>query len=448
MTGRALARGGGAAIRKAAGEPGAGPAIGGRASGGSSPATGAGDGAAAALPVISAAGPAGAASGASGRGLAAARSRPVRTKSRAIAVSIGRRGRGATGAAGSAVGSGSGADLSYPAPVVSGRTAHLGAAAALAAALAAVAPIACGPPEVGGGDAAPGERAQPVVFETGLIGEPVPPAERIRIELLEPGREPRRALRYRPAAGAEQRGQLHSEQVTEFVAAGRRLYSQKAPSTDSQFDIRVEAISGGRIDCSLGIDSIGTPEWDRLAPGRGEELQRSLSSLEGHRIRFQVDDRGRVAPLDLELPDEVGDARAIAANLVHGVTGSVVPLPEEPVGPGARWRVVEDAPEVVGVAGPTVSEYTLTAASGDRLEIASTMQLPTAPQPLQLTSRQLVGYSGGRSRAATTAVVDLRRVAALSLDMTLDIALEGRVVGDREIPFDATGVNRLTIRTR
>ena len=386
---------------------------------------------------------------------AAARRMPERTSSRAMTESMSTVRWSRQGGAGDRpISWGSvapaAAYLSYPRPVRNGPgLATVGLLAVMAA---------CGEsrePETGPSDAAPREAARTApgevpgeVFEAGLIGDPAPPEERFSARLVEPGREPRRLLRYQVSAGDRQRGAFESESTMDVFTAARRLYTQRVPSTRTAFELTVEAVDEDGFRGTLSIEEAESVDWERIAPGRGAELRRSLTALRGHKVPLRYDRRGVPGPLEFELPDSIEEARGVALNVLRGAATAVISLPAEPVGPGARWEVSWRVPGMASMAGPLLMEYTLVSIQGDRLEIELTMRLPTVHQPLEIRHNTITGYSGGGTVATGTARVDLRRLIPLELDTSMTIAIEGRILGAEEMPLSAGGTQTTRLRAR
>ena len=333
--------------------------------------------------------------------------------------------------------------LSYPRPV------RIGPGLATVGLLAAMA--ACGESGAGPSDAAPREEARTAtaaVFEAGLIGDPAPAEERFSARLLEPGGEPRRLLRYQVSAGDRQRGAFESESTMDVFTASRRLYTQRVPPTRTAFELTVESVDEDGFRCSLSIEEAESVDWERIAPGRGAELRRSLTALRGHEVPLRYDQRGVPGPLEFELPDSIEEARGVALSVLRGAATSVISLPAEPVGPGARWEVSWRVPGMASMAGPLLMEYTLVSIRGDRLEIEVTMRLPTVHQPLEIRHNTITGYSGGGTVATGTARVDLRRLIPLELDTSMTIAIQGRILGVEEMSLSAEGTQTARLRAR
>ena len=80
-----------------------------------------------------------------------------------------------------------------------------------------------------------------------LIGQPAPPEPGHAVELLDPGREPRRLLRYTASRGARQRVHLRGSGGSDVDIGGRRAYSANDVVTDAWFEIEVVEIGRAHV---------------------------------------------------------------------------------------------------------------------------------------------------------------------------------------------------------
>lgn len=247
---------------------------------------------------------------------------------------------------------------------------------------------------------------------TPLIGEPAPVRPVLSVKLIDPGREPRRPLRYTSAPGTRQRVHLEATGNTDVEIGGLRSYSQQDADTDAWYTIEVVAARGDQLECEVAFERAEVIDWTRYVPGRINDLRRPLDLLRNYRYRFTVDRRG-IANLPMfELPPELDTDRD--RDLVWAITTEAaraeVALPDEPVGVGARWLTDEDDRGRMIVAGRWTNEIELVAIRGQRLELAIKREYQVPPQLLRLEARTVTGVSTTKSLARGHAVVDLGRL--------------------------------------
>jgi hypothetical protein len=289
----------------------------------------------------------------------------------------------------------------------------------------------------GGGDREDRSDAAPPAapFRSALIGDPAPPQPPFLLTLTSPGAEPRRELRYRVPPGAHERMRFALTNVVEVFIAGRRVQRMAPPTIEMSIEVEVTPRPGGGYRCTAWINDTASADWERMAPGQGSELRKSLEKLRGHHISFEVDDRGHPLSNDITLPETLDSHRGEALGLLEGAHAAVVPFPAEPVGVGAVWTVTDSETGRTNLAGAVVATYTLVAMRGERLELSMALSLPQDPAPLSLTGKEVSGYSGSTTTGAVRVVVDLGHLMPDS-DGTIDIDLEGRTfTGSEELPF-------------
>lgn len=301
---------------------------------------------------------------------------------------------------------------------------------------------ACSGGEPAGADAGPA-----VPYRSTLIGEPAPAIERFHLTLESPGSEPRRALRYRAPAGGHERIHIWTDQSIDVFVAGRRVNKVAPPTTEVSFELDVARQAGG-YRCTGWITDTSSADWERMAPGGGRELRSALEQLRGHRVTFEVDERGMPGATSITLPDTLETNRAEALDVLHAVNGAVVPFPSEPVGVGAKWSVAFFEPGRSNLAGSVTFTYELIAVRGDRLELTMTFAPPSEPSPLSLEASQVSGYRSGSGSGAFKIALDLGRLMPdISGEVATDI--EGRTfIGSEELPFRAHAVSRQRIESR
>lgn len=191
----------------------------------------------------------------------------------------------------------------------------------------------------------------------------------VDVRVLDPGAEPRRELRYRLAEGTSTPATFTTDLELEQERAGVRQRLD-APPVRQTLAHRVAAVAD---DGTATVESEVVAVEVRAA-GTGltvaevDELQRQLDPLARSTSTLEVGPRGEVrgfepAPADGEGAGEEGEQGRGADgsdDLVATVLGLAPVLPEEPVGVGARWQVVEEV-EIEGRTATVQRTYALTA---------------------------------------------------------------------------------------
>lgn len=296
----------------------------------------------------------------------------------------------------------------------------------------------CAQPPSDGGPAPEVARAQPAGrapaapaprFASRLIGEPAPHQPELEVALIDAGREPRSLLRYTAERGARQRVHIKGAGTSDLHVGGRLVYSQTEAATEAWFDVHVVAADADRIECEIRFERALTTDWEKFRPGRATEMRRPLERLGDHVYRFSMDRRGFVRLPPLELPPEMdvdGD-RNVTWTLLEEAVRSIVMLPAEPVGIGARWRSVEEDRGRILMAGRLSTEVELVALRGRLLDLEISYTFIVAPQLLDLNTDPgaLSGVSRIQSAVRGGAAVDLGLFQPVDLQIRSSFQMDG-----------------------
>lgn len=223
-------------------------------------------------------------------------------------------------------------------------------------------------------------------------------------ELLDPGAEPRQALRlaYRP--GDEVVLRIATDVAVEQEVAGRTQRLDSPPIVQL-VRLTVAAAESGSTTLELAIDEVTVDGRDvDLSVEQVAELQAALDPLTGITGTIELDELGRATAVALDLPDDLPGAAAEAIAGLEGQLRQLTPaLPEGEVGVGARWRSRVDARGLAGagVDAELVQTVTLLALEEGRATYDATVEVLADPQAIELadgTEGELVAVSiAGRS---------------------------------------------------
>jgi hypothetical protein len=178
---------------------------------------------------------------------------------------------------------------------------------------------------------------------------PVPMPQQASFQLLAPGAAPRARLRYRYAEGTHR-------VIAEARIRSRRLGSGgwseavQVPPFEEGFEIAINAPR----ESSATLLVRGLP----ATVDAGDAGARWKVLIENKRGQVAIDDRGQLGDIALA-EDPTGErSRAALDEIAQRWLTALVPLPAEPVGKGARWKVVTLLRAGDAVVKQTV-EYTL-----------------------------------------------------------------------------------------
>ncbi|MEO0326772.1 MAG: hypothetical protein AAF447_27765, partial [Myxococcota bacterium] len=181
------------------------------------------------------------------------------------------------------------------------------------------------------------------------------------VTLLEPGDAPQEPLRYAPQVGSAAVGAL---EIGARIRAGDAPSGSTPPIT-ARYRVAIAEVDAQGFRTRATLDASSLPAESPLATG--------ASSLDGVSVSTRIDTRGIVRELSYTLPPGAGPDVAAAFEQVRSVLAQLtVPLPEEPVGVGARWRLEQTVQGPVEAQQRT--EVELVAREGDTLTLRTSLR--------------------------------------------------------------------------
>jgi len=244
---------------------------------------------------------------------------------------------------------------------------------------------------------------------------PVPVVD--QIEVLSPGKGPRRRLRYHPTKPWT-------------LAISAKLHAREKVNTHTAYDVDVPPFAYGLavtgVDPRNGVVRLqlrGTEAT--VGRGKGAEVATSFVALfrqlvGSHRAWIEVDPRGVITGAGIVGVVADGDRPAILREMRQLFYSATVPLPDSPIAPGARWRVVSRV-ERAGVIVKQTAAYHLRAAAGDRLTVdvdveqVGEAQLVAAQETVD-TSADLHAFVWSATGRLTIALSKVTASGALTID--------------------------------
>jgi hypothetical protein len=235
--------------------------------------------------------------------------------------------------------------------------------------------------------------ATPEVLETPLPGDPV-------VTLLDPGAEPRARLRYKLGQGPQPPMVMDVEMTMAVGLGGATPPPSKIPLTRMTFAFDVSKVepSGATVAGKIASCEVLPGPQDR--PAVVEAIKKGMAGMVGTEMAMKVTPRGFVREAKVTLPPSTPpEMRAMMDSFQNIYQQATVSFPAEPVGPGARWRVLTAVD-----SGPVKMQQTALVTlegrddRGARLSISAEQTAP--PQPLKApglppgASVSLDSYSG------------------------------------------------------
>lgn len=237
--------------------------------------------------------------------------------------------------------------------------------------------------------------------------------QELRFTVLEGGEGVRARRRYRFGGAAARELRARSTVTGRENVDGMWRDPATAPRVADGFGISAAIEGDGGVVHLRGL----VAEVD----GAQSYVTRWRALLEKRRADVRVDARGRWRDAEL-LDDPAGTQLDARDELVQRWLGLAVPLPDEPIAPGARWRVVT-ALRAGGVVLKQTATYQLVAVAPDAWTVDVTIERIGEPQEIVVPGPQPV---------ALGELIALRRVVTGTLVVSPDdpLPIRGRLASE------------------
>lgn len=271
---------------------------------------------------------------------------------------------------------------------------------------------------------------------------PAPPAQAAPqkepvVTLLEPGAEPRQAQRLKITKGAVcDMGMLMSMQMT-MSMNGMAMPPQSLPGMRTRAAFTVTDVRpNGDMAYDFEYRDFNAEEAPGVAPEMLDQVRDMLASLKGAHGTGVFTNRSIGKEFALTMPPGVDPmVRQQGEQMSQAMRQMTMPLPEEPVGVGARWRV-ETELLAGGIRMKMVREATLQKIEGDILTLALDITQSAEPQDVsnpQLPPGATLHVDSMKSTGNGTSVLDLTRLlpaqaefkVTTDADMTINMGAAG-----------------------
>lgn len=288
-------------------------------------------------------------------------------------------------------------------------------------------------PKAAPGAGTNGTASAAAVPQAGQASKLAAGSPKLEVKLLNAGAEPRRTLRIHT-----QPGDIQTLDITTRVATDAGLgQSVKLPAMRTVLEVTVKSVSpDGDIAYGKVIRDANVDDEPGVTPQIVEALRTAIRKLAGLTGSGTVSSRGFDLGSKTKIPaGTVAQMRASIEQMMDSVTAAMVPLPEDPVGPGAKWEVRR----LLKSQGMTVNEtttYELVSIKGDVLNVTNTVTQHAANQQMQSPAMpglkvQVTDLKGNGSGDATVDLAHLFPTTAM-LNSHSEISMGVNVGGKKQ----------------
>jgi hypothetical protein len=228
-----------------------------------------------------------------------------------------------------------------------------------------------------------------------------PVASKVSVKLISPGAEPRTALRLHPKEGDKQTASITIKSAMEMTLGGNKNPEMKLPTTVITTETTAKSVApDGDINYETATKDVLVDD------------QSALPQLKGLSAAGTITSRGINKHIDVKVPGGLPpQARQLADQMKEEFSRPTMPLPEEPIGVGAKWEV-KISQKSGGIAMEQTYTCELASLEGDKAvtrinytQTAANQKIENPSMPgVKLDLTHFAGKGGGE------AIVDLAKV--------------------------------------
>lgn len=255
----------------------------------------------------------------------------------------------------------------------------------------------------------------------GLTAPEAAHAEDPVVTVTDAGKGKKQKLRFTPKKGLKESMTMVIDMNMEMAMGGQQMPAQDLPSMTMVMETEVNEVKGdGSFTYSFKFTKMDVADSDTLPPSAVEEMRKSLGGMVGMEGHATMTARGFSRDGDFVLPETASaEIRETMDNMTQSMDQMVSPLPEEPVGVGAKWTVKTK----VSSSGMKIDQeghYTLLSLSDDgTMELEVTLTQKADKQTVDLGAQgsfDLVRYTGG---GAGNTILNLSKI--MPVDANIDV---------------------------
>ena len=259
------------------------------------------------------------------------------------------------------------------------------------------------------------------------------------VKLLEAGSEPRVTLRLHPTIGDKQTLGINMKMGMGISAAGKIMPAMDLPAFVMNMTESVKDVAAnGDTSFDMVFDNASVATDTNAPPTVVAAMKTSLAGINGMAGTGKISNHGVNLGVQIQAPPGTDPQISQAIDqMKETFSTSSTPLPDEAVGPGAKWEYKTR----ITTQGMTMSQtitFELVSVDGDRVTLRSTISQNAANQKIQNPAMpglnvdlvKLVGSGTGDT------VLDLAHILPVSASITESTGISmDMVVGQQKQPM-------------
>jgi hypothetical protein len=196
------------------------------------------------------------------------------------------------------------------------------------------------------------------------------------VKLLEPGAEPRKVLRFHPKPGDKQALAMTMKMAMTTKIGEMEPPAMKLPAIKLTLETTVKEVGeNGDITYEMVISDTGISDEPGVTPELAEAMKSAFVGFKGLSGSGTSSSRGVSKGLEFKAPADSNPQKEIYTQLA-------VPMPEEAIGPGAKWEVKMPI-KTQGMTIDQTANYEVASLEGESLTTKSVIVQQAANQKIQ-----------------------------------------------------------------
>ncbi len=242
---------------------------------------------------------------------------------------------------------------------------------------------------------APAERP---AAQTNTEAQPVAAAPKSPVKLVDAGTEPRKVLRFHGQPGDKQSTLMVIKSTADL---GNGTAPVTAPAMTLPLDITTKGVAAnGDITYEIVIGDISVADDTNVPPPTLQAIKTAMGAAKGVTMTGVMSDRGISKKTDVKAPPGSSpQLQQAVEQMKEGFSNMDSPLPEEAIGPGAKWEIQRPT-KIQGTSGQQTESYQLLSVDGDHLNTSMILNMAATNQVTQITSTMTGTNSADLSKVA------------------------------------------------
>lgn len=203
------------------------------------------------------------------------------------------------------------------------------------------------------------------------------------VKLLDPGAEPRTALRYKFQANRTEKMVIEMSMAMAMEIGGQKQPETQVPTTRMTMTIDSKEVSPeGDLHYEFELLQVDVLPKPGANPMMVNAMKQQMSNMQGLSGSGTVTSRGFYRDVEIKPPPGIDpQIRQSIDQMKQSMSQMSAPLPAEPVGRGARWQVTMPM-EMPGMKLTQIATYTLSEIQGDKAKLDVTIKQSAPPQEI------------------------------------------------------------------